>query len=99
MQRRRFMKTGFAALAATGLPEVYNQVTYASRIGKRPSELRIVDIQRQTVKLPFRPAPQRAMDRGNPPLALLRNCHGRTIGRSHRHWGRPTLLQLGCYLR
>ena len=53
MQRRRFMQTGFAALAATGLPEVYNQYTYASRIGKRPSELRIVEIKRQTVKLPF----------------------------------------------
>ena len=60
MQRRRFMQTGFAALAATALPEVYNQYTYASRIGKRPSELRIVEIKRQTVKLPFRPAPQRA---------------------------------------
>ncbi|MBA61198.1 MAG: dgoA protein [Planctomycetaceae bacterium] len=66
MQRRRFIQTGFAALAATTLPEVYNQYTHASRIGKRPSELRIVDIKRQTVKLPFRPAPQRAMDREIP---------------------------------
>ena len=66
IKRRRFLQGGFAALAGLSLPEVFDQTSYAARLGKQPSKLKIVDIQRQTVRLPFRAAPQRAMDREIP---------------------------------
>ena len=61
VKRRRFLQGGFAALAGLSLPEVFDQTSYAARLGKKPSALKIVDIERQTVRLPFRAAPQRAM--------------------------------------
>lgn len=64
--RRRFLKRSFAALAAVSLPAVYDATSYAARIGRRPSQLKIVDIKRKTVRVEYREIPRRAMDRELP---------------------------------
>ena len=66
IHRRQFIRSSLAGLAACSLPPVFNASSYASVFNRAAGDLKIADIKRTTVKVPYRPAPQRAMDRELP---------------------------------
>ena len=66
MHRRHFFESSLAGLSALCLPPVYSASSYAAQFGKRTSQLKVTDIRRRTVRLPYRDAPRRAMDRELP---------------------------------
>ena len=66
MKRRDFLQASLASTAGLWLPQVASQSAYAARFNRRPSQLKVTDVRRTTVRVPYRDAPRRAMERELP---------------------------------
>ena len=58
INRRTFCAGTLAGLASCALPPVFSATSYAHACKRAAGELKVVDIKRTTVKVPYRPAPQ-----------------------------------------
>ncbi|MCH2374738.1 MAG: dgoA protein, partial [Planctomycetes bacterium] len=64
--RRSFLKRAGISAVGLGLPAMTARALRAAGVGPSSDQFRVERIDRVTVKVPYRPAPQRAMDRELP---------------------------------
>ena len=96
--RREFLQTSAAVVSALALPHFARQAIAADGLVASEQHFEVVDVQRTTVKLEYRPVPRRNMDRELPhwrytefcDVKLKSNVTGTGETLLYYTWGVPT---------